>query len=142
MLKTRKSWIVCAILAGVAYWAIGRFFPNPDSSAGAQIQLLWRLGAWLISAAVFAFHISYEHFRLRNSPLTTALHTTTGVAFGAFLLALAATIRATTVVLHAPFSRYLLSLVLWPIFTAVPAFLVSIFVAAILARLPRNSQGE
>jgi len=124
------------------WWRVLGFFPNPDYTTGTQTQLLWRLGAWLISAVVFVFHIGYEHFRLRNSPLTTALHTTTGVAFGAFLLALAATIRATTLVLHVPFSRYLLSLVLWPIFTAVPAFLVSLFVAAILARLPRNGQRE
>ena len=138
----RKSWLVCAILIGVAYAIIGRFFPNPDITAGAQIQLLWRLGAWVVSAAVFAFHIGYEHFRLRNSPLAVALHTTSAVAFGAFLLALVAMIRAATVTLQVPFSRYILALVLWPIFTAIPAFLVSFFIAAILARLPRNRSAE
>src|SRR5262245_14734590 len=130
----RKSWLVFAILAGVAYAIIGRFFPNPDSSAGAQVQLLWRLGAWVLSAAVFAFHIGYEHFRFRNSPLTVAAQTTSAVALGAFLLALFATVRAVTNVTHAPFRQYLLALVLWPIFTAIPAFVVSFVIAFVLTR--------
>jgi uncharacterized membrane protein YczE len=137
----RKSWIVCAILTGVAYGVIGLFFPNPDAT-DPQNQLQWRLAAWVVSAVVFAFHIGYERFRLHSSPLNTALHTAIAVALGAFILALGATIRATTVVRQAPFSRYLLALVLWPIFTAVPAFIVAFLVAAILSKVPNKRFAE
>jgi len=92
--------------------------------------------AWVVSAAVYAVHIGYEVFRLRNSPRVTALHAAAAVAMGALLLAVAATIHKTIVVSHAPYWRYLLALVLWPLLTALPALLVSLAVAAVLVRLP------
>ena len=58
------------------------------------------------------------------------------VALGAFLLAVAATVHAMMVPSHAPYWRFLVALVVWPIVTALPAFLVALAVAALLARLP------
>ena len=58
------------------------------------------------------------------------------VALGAFLLAVAATVHAMMVSSHAPYWRFLVALVVWPIVTALPAFLVALAVAALLARLP------
>ncbi len=133
----RKSWIRAALLIGVVYFLIGRGFALP-----ADHLHLWRLAAWVASAAVAAAHIGYEHFRLNNSPRATALHAAMAVALGAFLLAVAATVHAVMVPSHAPYWRYLLALVLWPIFTALPAFLVALAVAAVLARLPTKRLAE
>jgi hypothetical protein len=99
---------------------------------------MWRLAAWLVSGAAYAAHIWYEHFRLRNGPRSTALHAAVAVAIGAIALALAGMIRSvsTTSTLR---PAWLLALVLWPAITALPAFLVALVVAALLARLPRSA---
>src|SRR5437016_7447218 len=132
---SRKSWVRVVILVGVGYFVVGFVFSTLDRSVSDQMRFVWRLGAWVASAAVYAAHIGYEHFRLNRWPRATALHTATAVAFGAFLLAVAATIHAVMVASHAPYWRFLLALVLWPIFTALPAFVVALVVAAVLARL-------
>lgn len=132
-----RKWIRAALLIGVVYFLIGRGFTLPADHAH-----LWRLAAWLASAAVAAAHIGYEHFRLNSSPRATALHAAVAVALGAFLLAVAATVHAVMVPSHAPSWRYLLALVLWPIFTALPAFLVALVVAAVLARLSTKLLAE
>jgi len=132
----RKSWVRAVILVGVVYFVVGFVFAalaNPSVSDQVRV---WRLAAWVTSAAVFAVHIGYEHFRLGNSPRATALHAAMAVAVGAFLLAIAATVHKSMVVSHAPYSRFLLALVVWPIVTALPAFLVAFVAGAVLARLP------
>jgi len=118
--------LVTAVLLGVAYVLVGVAFPNPPASD--KWQFAWRLAAWLICAVAFAAHIGYEHFRLCNSPLKTALHVTAAVALGAFGLAIAANMHALQA---ADGNRRLLglALVIWPIMTAVPAFLVALTVA-------------
>ena len=60
------------------------------------------------------------------------------VALGAFLLAVNATMHAAMVPSHAPYRRYSLALVVWPIVTAVPAFLVALALAALLTRFPKK----
>lgn len=132
-----KSWLRAALLIGVVYFLVGRGFTLPADNVHA-----WRLAAWFVSAAVYAAHIGYEHFRLRNSPRVTALHAAMAVAFGGFLLAVAATVNAMMVPSHAPYWRYLLALVLWPIFTALPAFLVALAIAAVLAHLSTKHAAE
>jgi hypothetical protein len=134
----RKAWVV-AILAGVAYFVVGFGFARLDDFAiSDRGRFMWRLGAWFVSAAVYAAHLGHEHFRLRNSPAAIALHAGMAVGLGAFLLAVAATVHALRVVSHAPYSRYLLALVLWPILTGLPAFLVALVIASVLAYLPRK----
>lgn len=132
---SRKLWLRAVILVGVVYFVVGivsAALANPSESN--QVRVAWRLAAWVTSAAVYAAHIWYEHFRLSNSPLTTALHAALAAAFGAFLLAVSATIHAAMVASHAPYWRFILALVLWPIITALPAFLVALVVAAGLSR--------
>jgi hypothetical protein len=134
----RKFCVGAVILVGIAYFVVGFVFAalaNPSVSDQVRV---WRLAAWVVSAAVFAAHIGYEHFRLGNSPRATALHAAVAVAVGAFLLAVAATAHASVVVSHAPYWRFLLALVVWPIITALPAFLVAFVAGAMLARLPRR----
>ena len=126
-----KSWIPVVIFAGVVYFVVGRVFALPSGNVK-----FWRVAAWAVSGAVYAAHISYEHFRLHNRPRVTAQHAALAVALGAFFLAIAATVHASTAVSHAAYWRYLLAFVLWPIVTAVPAFLIALVAAAMLDRLP------
>src|SRR5437867_8056210 len=98
----RKSWIAAVILLGVVYFAVGFVFAVLARQAGSnEMRFIWRLAAWAASAAVYAGHIGYERFRLANSPRATALHAALAVALGTFLLAVNATLHATTVPSHA-----------------------------------------
>jgi hypothetical protein len=124
------------ILVGVAYGLIGIVFP---ALADAKHVRLWRLAAWLVSAAVYAAHIGYEHYRLDSAPRATALHVAGAAALGAFALALAANVHALFAATHPQQSRLLLALVAFPVITALPAFLVALAVAAALARLSRRA---
>lgn len=114
------------------YLVVGVAFPNP--SAANKTQFMWRLGAWLTAALAFAIHIGIEHFRFRNSPYRTALHASASVSLGAFALAAAANIHRLRV--GTGNQRLLsLALVIWPLITGVPAFMVALVAAAVLARL-------
>src|SRR5881409_4298472 len=124
------------ILVAVAYVAIGIVFAA--LAADADHVRLWRLAAWLASAAVAAAQIGYEHYRLGASPRGTALHAAGAVALGAFGLALAANIHWLFAATHGQHSP-LIALVAWPVITAVPAFLMALAVAAVLARLSRRA---
>ena len=125
----RQTWVRAALLVGVVYFLIGRVFALPSDHVRE-----WRLAAWVVSGAVYAAHIAYEHFRLRNTARPTAGHASVGVAFGAFALALAANIHDLgSASGYRP--RMLIALIAWPLLTAVPAFLVALAVAAVLARL-------
>jgi len=132
----RQTWVRAALLVGVVYCLIGRVFALPSDHVGA-----WRLAAWVVSGAVFAAHIAYEHFRLRNTARPTAWHASVGVAFGAFALALAANIHDLgSASGYRP--RMLIALVAWPLLTAVPAFIVALAVAAMLALVPTKRLAE
>jgi len=136
--SSQKSSVVRIVLVGALYFAIGFGFAALDPSVSARMRFLWRLSAWVLSAGTFATHIGFEHFRLDNSARVVALHTALSVAVGAMLLAAAATVHKIIVPSRTPYSRFLLALVLWPIITAVPAFVVSLVVAAFLSRIPGN----
>ncbi|HEV8357421.1 MAG TPA: hypothetical protein VGQ17_11715 [Gemmatimonadales bacterium] len=128
----RQRWLGTAILAGVLYPAAGIAAAALAGAAGSdQMRSFWRFSAFFISALVFAAHIAHEHFRLRNPARPTAWHASVGVAFGGFLLALAANIHDLgSASGYRP--RMLVALVAWPLLTAVPAFLVALVVAAAL----------
>lgn len=131
-----KSWLRILIL-GVVYFVIGygsTFLVHPS------IQF-WRLAAWVASAVVYLAHLVYEHFQLRNSPATTSIHVGLAVAIGGFLLAVAATTHAAMVSEHAPFTRFLVALVAWPLITGVPAFLATLVITGALRwlKIPRGT---
>jgi hypothetical protein len=119
----------------MVYLVVGVAFPNPP--AANKAQFMWRLAAWLICAIAFAIHIGLEHFRFRNSPRTTALHVSLAVALGGFGLAAAANIHT---LMAGTGNRVLLALalVIWPIITAAPAFVVALATAVGLARVKRQ----
>ena len=131
-----QPWIRAALLVGALYLLVGRAFAIP-----ATYVQEWRLAAWMVCGVAFAAHIAYEHFRLRHSPLLVALHAALAVAIGAILLALAGMINSLWT--RSPLRPvWLLALVLWPAFTAVPAFFAALAASAILARFWPNVKGD
>jgi hypothetical protein len=128
-----------AIFVGIVYCAIGLSFGLLAGSGGSsRATFAWRLAAWVASAAVYAAHLAYEQFRLRNGSLSSALHAATAVAVGAFGLAVAATVhRALLPAPNPHFQLYALALVAWPVVTALPAFVVTLVATAVLARIRR-----
>jgi hypothetical protein len=134
-----RSWIRI-IAVGVVYFVIAYGSTLFDQPFSGQVHF-WRLAAWVASALVYFAHIAYEHFRLENLPTATAFHAGFAVAIGGFLLAVAASTHAAMVSEHAPYSRFLIALVAWPLITGVPAFLVTIVVATALRWLntPRRA---
>jgi hypothetical protein len=127
-----SRWLPVALLAGVAYIAIGRLFPQPTVHLQA-----WRLAAWIASAIVFAAHIAYERFTLRGSPRSIGLHTAAGVAIGAFGLAIFG--MSHSISTGAGFRPiWIIALVAWPAMTAIPAFFVAMVAGVLLARMPRR----
>jgi hypothetical protein len=129
-------WIYAALLLGALYVVVGRAFAVP----AAHVKE-WRVAAWLVCGVAFAAHIAYEHFSLRNKPPRVAWHAAVAVAIGACLLAVAGMINSlwTTSGLR---PNWLLALILWPAFTAVPAFLVALIAGLILARLWPNTNAD
>ena len=128
--SSRQRRLSTAILFAVLYLVIGiAFGALAGAAASSQMRVLWRWLAFAISAVVFAVHIAYEHFRLRNAARPTAWHASVAVAFGAFALALEANIHDLwSASGYRP--RMLIALVAWPLLTAVPAFIVALVVAA------------
>ena len=127
----QPRWYRWVILLGVVYLVVGLTFGALAGGSSNRMRA-WRLSAWLTSAAAFLAHIWHEHFRLRHSPATTAMHASLAVGLGAFGLAVAANIHA----LRSGSAHQValaLSLVAWPLLTAVPAFVVALAAAALLS---------
>jgi len=136
---SRKRWLSIAVFAGVLYLAATLISGAlAGAAASTQMRTFWRLSAFVISAVVFAAHIAYEHFRLRNPARLTAWHASVAVAFGAFALAVAANIHD-LVSASGYRPRMLVALPAWPLLTAVPAFVVALVVAAGLGLIRRRS---
>lgn len=129
----RQRWLSMAIFVGAIYLAVAIISSAlAGAAASEQMRFFWRLSAFVISAVVFAAHIFYEHFRLRNTARLTAWHATVAVALGAFALALMANIHDLgSATGYRP--RMLVALLAWPILTGVPAFFVALMVTFGLA---------
>ena len=124
------------VLLGVVYASVGIIFAIP-----AGPVKVWRLAAWVVSALAYAAHIGYERFRLRNSPRSGALHVALAVALGAFGLAVSANIHSLRPGSANEHRRLLLlALGLWPVITALPAFLFALAAGWVLA--PSSSGPE
>jgi hypothetical protein len=133
-----QSWIRAAVFLGVGYALVGIIFAVPIT----HVQL-WRRAAWAASAIGYGSHIAYERFRLQNSPHSAALHVAFAVALGAFGLAVGANIHSLYSGSTNQHARLLvLSLGIWPLVTAVPAFLVAFGASLFLARALGNVQGR
>lgn len=134
-----RSWFPIALLLGALYFLFGVGFATLASWAATNsTRVTWNRLGFLISAVVFVLHIAYEHFRLRSSPLIAASHVSIAVALGAFALAVNANIHGYRV---GSSNKRLLAfaLVAWPAITAIPAFVVALVTAAVLAIRRRKS---
>ena len=124
------------IILGFVYAFVGIVFAVP-----ADHVKVWRLAAWVASAFAYAAHICYERFRLRNSPRSAALHVALAVALGSFGLAVGANIHSLSVGSTSEHRRLLLlALALWPIITALPAFLVALGASWVLGRASSSAE--
>jgi len=117
-----------SLLAGIAYIVIGRFFPNPSADAR-----WWRLGAWALSALVVILQVVYEH-RKGRLPARAARAVAMGAAIGGFGLAFWAMTAAGVVD-----RKWVIALVAWPLFLAIPTFVVAYVGAILLQRIDRGA---
>ncbi|HSQ25181.1 MAG TPA: hypothetical protein VLN44_12240 [Pyrinomonadaceae bacterium] len=125
----RRFWLRTVLVIGAFYCTIGiAFGAFAGWSTSNRMVVGWRVASFVISAIVFAIHIGYEHFGLANRPLIVALHASVAVALGAFGLAVGANINSIGV---ASSNHRLLAaaLVIWPVMTGIPAFVVAIITA-------------
>ena len=127
--SSQQPWIRVIVILGVAYAFVGIVFAMPATHAK-----VWRVAAWVVSAGAYAAHICYEHFQFRNRPRSAALHVALAVALGSFGMAVGANIHSLSVGSTNEQRRLLLlALGLWPIITALPAFLVALVASWVLA---------
>lgn len=132
-----RPWLRRALLIGAGYAIVGVLFGTFGSSFVSSRS--WRLAAWMICGAMYAAHIGYDRFRLGASPPATALHAAVAAGAGGFGLAVAATVHS--LLSAAPDRRlrlFTLALVVWPIVTGVPAYLVALAASAVLAPTKRR----
>ena len=134
----QSKWVSATFVAGCLYLLIGLVAADLAGGIPGPRQRFWRGMAWLLSAIVFGTHIARDRIRMRFRATSTAFHAALGAALGAFGLAVAATIHGYHVA--TPHLRALkLSLLIWPVITAVPAFLVAFVAAVVLRRDPEVS---
>jgi hypothetical protein len=130
----RMQWLRTVIPFGVAYVMIGIVTAAlAGSAASIQGRTLWRFAAWGVSLLVFGGQLIAERIRFRNTTLRSALHTSLAVAFGALALAAAGPVRS-----HwgtDSQQRTLIALLLWPVLTGLPSFLVALGAGAVLDRV-------
>src|SRR5262249_44555215 len=105
------TWLVLT-LAGACYGFIGIVFALPSSPVR-----IWRLAAWPLSGVVYICHIAYERYWVGSRPLRIATHAAMAVAIGGFLLAAGATVHAAMLPSHAPYWRFRMALIVWPLIT-------------------------
>lgn len=129
--STTRSWPRTAVLAGIGYALVGILFAMPTTRVQA-----WRMAAWVVCAIGYAAHIAYERLRLQTSPVSSALHVAFAVAVGAFGLAVGANIHSLSVESTGQHRQLLrLALAIWPVMTAIPAFLVTLGINVVLVRV-------
>jgi len=138
-----KTTAVRAVLClGVVYFIAGIVFGAlAGQAASHQMVVAWRWAAWVVSAIAFGGHIVYEQVRLRSSPTITAFHVASAAGLGALGLAVAANVHAQAVSPHQHSLILVLSLAIWPVITALPAFVVALVAAALFARARRTLGG-
>ena len=133
--SNRTSWIPEAVLVGLVYGFIGIAFAIPMGSVR-----VWRLAAWVISVVVFLAHARYEHIARRSNLPSAAVHVAIAAGLGAFCLAVGANVHSLFTSSHQAQRLLLIALVLWPLMTAVPAFVVALGIGGVLSRVTRGAQ--
>jgi len=122
------------MLVGLVYAGLG--FVTGElarSAASPQWRNLWRLSAWPLSLIVFGIHFWHERRHSAAPGVGKAVRVGIAAGLGGLFLALIGPVRS-----HwgAPdFGRAaILSIVLWPFLTGIPAFLLAWFGNSFLTR--------
>jgi hypothetical protein len=133
-----KPWVRATVLLGLLYALVGITFAVPDTHVR-----FWRLAAWAVCGVAYVGHVAYEHFRLRQTPRSAAIHLATAAGLGALGLAIGANVNSLFAASSAQSQRLLLiALVVWPLMVAIPAFLVSLVIATILGHSPWRARAQ
>lgn len=137
-----RRWIRPALILGLIYCLDGLVFGMFAGWSKSPLTVTaWRLAAWLTCAVLFVVHNWYEHYQFHNSPGKTALHASFAAAIGAFGLAVAANIHA-LFVSSANQLMLGLSLVIWPLLTAVPAFIAAFVITYMFRHFYKRDLGK
>jgi hypothetical protein len=108
-----------------------------QSAASPQWSNLWRLSAWPLSLLVFVCHFGFERLTLSHPTLPAARNVAIAAGLGGLFLALVGPVR--THWGEADFGRAtVLSVVLWPLLTGIPAFLLGWVSGWVVDRFRRN----
>lgn len=128
-----RAVCIGALYAGLGF-VTGELAKSADSP---QWRNLWRLSAWPLSLLVFVCHFAWERLKLSNPILRAARHVAIAAGLGGLFLALVGPVRT-----HwgAPdFGRAtVLSMVLWPLLTGIPAFGLGWTFGWVVDRFRRN----
>jgi uncharacterized protein (DUF486 family) len=134
--QNRRLWLRAVLLAGALYCTIGIGFSALAARSSSQRTVVaWNVASFVVSLVVFAVHIAYEHFGIGNRPLIVAWHASLAVALGSFLLAVSANINSFRVA-KSPHGLLAIALIVWPLMTGMPAFLVALIAAVALRLIP------
>src|ERR1051325_4151881 len=118
--STQRRRLRLVVIIAAAYLVFGLTFGEFSNWATSDtMRLRWRRIAWLVSGIVVVAQIADGLFRLRDSPRTTALYASGAPPPRAGALAIAANIHEW---IAAPRyrPRMAITLVAWPLLTAVP----------------------
>ena len=133
-----QLWVRTAVLLGIGYALVGTVFAITNTHVKA-----WRLAAWVVSAIGYAAHIANERVRPQNTAGSAALHVAVAVAIGAFGLAVGANIHSlSTGSTNQHRQLLLLSIRIWPVMTALPAFPFALGTSVVLTRALGQVRGE
>lgn len=141
--RMKSAAVRVVLLLSVVYTIVGLLSGRfAGQAASPQLRVGWRWAAWIVSAVAFGAHIVYEQIRLRSSLRVTALRVSMAAGLGAFGLAVAANVHAQTASQRQHSLALALSLAIWPIMTALPAFVVALVAAMLLARIRTRAEGR
>ena len=139
LINVTRKHSICLLVIGIIYAVVGIGFGEIAKHVTTEQSRAWRFGAWIVCGIVYAVHFGWEQLRIQQRSTSVALNVAMAVGLGGFLLAVAAGVHALTVEAHAPLWLHAVALIAWPIFTGVPAFIVTLIISAILSRLRMTS---
>jgi len=119
---------------------VGSAFISNDLES-APVQAAVRVGILLVAVAVFYSHLRVELARSAQRLLVSALITSRAVALGTFLLAVYAVGLSWWESSYLPTSL-LSALLIWPMVTSLPAFLVALVLGSLIARFNTRTKSR
>jgi hypothetical protein len=137
-LQQRAIALRMVIVAAVGYVVVGLATATlAGGAATAHATTIWRLAGWLISLAIFASHLAASRRDRRASVPLGAFSVALAVALGAFVLAALGPVRTHWNDPH--LGRVaVLSLVVWPVLTGLPAYAAALLGGHLIERQSAN----